>query len=850
MTDGRAAIPGGPDLALAIRLALREMRSGLKGFRIFLACLSVGVAVIAGVGTLTTAIHEGLQQEGQSLLGGDVELALTQRPVRPDELDYLARAGTVSTLVSLRGMAHAPRSDTRTLVELRSVDNSYPLYGEVQLEGAHDLTRVLERKDTVWGVAVAPELADRLALKTGDRLIMGKTSYEVRAILVKTPDASSGGLQLAPAVLVSLDSLSETGLVQIGSLVRYYYRIKLASDQSAADFKTQLTRDFPDAGWRIRDRDNGAPGVQQFVDRMGLFLTLVGLTALVVGGVGVGNAVRVHLDSRTNTIATLKVVGATGNMIFAIYLMQVMLLAAIGIAMGVMAGAVAPVLFQGLLAARLPVPPVFSFYPLPLLLAAAYGGLITLIFSIWPLAKARDIPAAGLFRSLITGRKILPRWPYLVSVFGASLLLVAIATLFSGNPQFTARFIGAALASLLILVATGWLIRRMAAALPRSRHPGLRIAIANLHRPGSATGAVVLSLGLGLTLFTAIAQIEGNLDNQVAEQLPGESPAFFFIDIQKDQIDDFRQQAKNLSNGIPPTVVPYLRGRITALNNVPIAEANVAPDAQWAIRGDRGLTYAETLPAGNKLISGDWWRQGYDGPAEISFDAELARGMGLTVGDTMTVNVLGRDITARIASLREINWGTLGVNFAIVFDPHTLRPAPHTYLATLKLDSSREAEAYRALTRAFPNVSAVRMKEVLESVNKLLEDVSNVVSLTAMLTILSGILVLAGAVAAGQSQRRYDSVILKILGATRADVLRTFILEYALLGGITGLVALALGTAGAYAVITGIMDLTWVYLPGIAIATAFLSLALTVGFGLAGTWAALNIRPGEALRQS
>jgi putative ABC transport system permease protein len=841
-------------LTIAFRLARREIRgqfqSGLRGFRIFLACLALGVGAIAGVGTLSSAIDSGLEQKGQTLLGGDIELMLTQGKATRAEVSYLESRGRLSEMTSLRGMAYAPKADDRTMVELRAIDAAYPLYGTIELDGEALLAPALAQKNDQWGIAITPDLAARFNIGIGDSLKLGDTSYRIRALITHLPQGGFDGIELAPPVLVAAPSLPATGLVQYGSLIRTFYRLKLDPRISLTAFKDDLNSRFPNAGWRIRDRSNGAPGVRDFIDRMGLFLTLVGLTALLVGGVGVGNAVSAHLEGRINTLATLKTLGASGRMIFALYLIEVLLMAALGIIAGVAAGAFAPILFKNLLASHLPVPPVIGFYPRPLLLAAAYGFAITLCFSVWPLARARDIPAQALYRRLVSKTSQWPRWPYILLTGFIGLSLAAIALLFSGNLRFTTGFIVAALASLGLLKATGWLIQKAASLAPRFNSATLRMAVRNLYRPGAATGTVVLSLGLGLTLFAAILEIEGNLSARIHDQLPDEAPAFFFIDIQKDQIGDFERQALSLPGVTGLTITPYLRGRIAEIKGVSVTEARIAPDARWATQGDRGLTYANTLPKGNQLVAGGWWPMGYAGPPEISLDANLAKGMGLTLGDRMVINVLGRDLTVRIASLRQIDWGTLGVNFAIIFDPYSLKDAPNSYLAALKVPPLQEAAVHKSLGKAFPNVSAVRMRDVLATVNNLLGQIGSAVRMTASLTILSGILVLAGAVAAGQRQRLYDAVILKILGATRRHILKILLLEYALLGVATALVSMALGTLGAWVVVTRVMSMDWTFNILPLIATTLLSLILTVAFGLLGTWQALKARPSVLLREA
>lgn len=835
-------------LALAVRLGFRDLGGRLQGFRVFLACLIIGVAAIAGVGSLTAAIMDGLRDQGQVLLGGDVELQLTQRPAKPAERDALAASGKVSEVITLRSMARVIGNDERSLVEIKAVDAAYPLYGAVDLQGGKALPPTLAKEGPIWGAAMDPELAIRLDIDEGARLRIGDIDVEVRAIIDREPDRANDGFELAPRLMVAEDALKESGLLALGSLRRHSYRIKLPETVAPLVWRDGIETAFPEAGWRIRDREGSAPRIREFVGRVKDFLTLVGLTALVVGGVGVGNAVRSHLEGKTATIATLKTLGATTRIIFMTYLSQVMTLAALGVVLGLAAGAALPYLAIALAGDRLPIIPALSLYPLHLGIAAAYGILVTLAFTLWPLAAARDIPAARLFRqqSAEPLRKL--RRGDMLAVGLAVAALLALPLLGSESPRMVFGFeVGAGL-TMLLLIGLGMLIKRAAQRVPRMRRPVIRLALANLHRPGAPTGAVTLSLGLGLTLFTTLALVEGNLTRQIDANLPKAAPSFFFVDIQKNDIDAFLDEARAIDGIEEVRSLPYLRGRITHVAGVPSDEVVVDPGAEWVLRGDRGLTYSDSLPEDNGLAAGDWWPEGYAGPPEISFDAELAREMNLEPGDSLTIDVLGRTIEAPIRNLRRIDWGTLGINFAIMFDPATLKGAPHTYLATLKAKPEAEANAYRILTDAFPNVSAVRMKEVLDSVGKWLGDMGLAVRGAALITIVVGIFVLAGAMAASERHHIYDSVILKTLGGTRSTILKILLTEYAILGLVTGVASLLIGTGAACALVTQVMNMEWTFLPGTALLSMAAALVLTVSFGLMGTWGALRVRPARALR--
>ncbi len=836
-------------MPVSLRIALRELRGGLKGFRVFMACLFLGVVAIAGVGSLAQAVLAGLQEQGQELLAGDVEVRLFQRQASAEEFEYLAAGGILSRNTRLRGMARAIVSNERTLTEIKAADGLYPLYGDLLLDPPIARDRVLARIDGRWGAAIPAELADRLEVVPGDELLLGDEIFEIRAILVNEPDRSNDGIQWGPTVLIDWDALAYTGMLQLGSLIHYHYRLKLPASTDIDAWKEDLTTRFPEAGWRIRDRTGSAPGVRRFVERMGMFLTLVGLTALVVGGVGIGNAVRNYMEGKTSTIATLKTLGATSAIVFRVYMMQVMLIALLAIAAGLLVGGLVPPLLAGLLSEQIPVPPSVGLYAEPLVTAAIYGFLITLAFAVWPLAKARDLPAARLFRSLVTTDHSRPRARYIAVIAASAIAIVALAIYLSEMRGMAAGFAAGAIIVLLLLRFVGYLVQRLAARLPRPRNPGLRLALANIHRPGAATGAVVLSLGLGLTLIAAVTLVQKNLSDRVEEQIPDKAPAFFMIDIQQHQIEDFVALANSIEGVSDLRTVPSLRGRIISIAGVPVGELQPDPQARWVIDGDRGLTYAAAIPEGNSIVEGEWWAADYSGPPLISFAAQEARGLGIEVGDAITLNILGREITATIANLRELNWGTFGFNFVIVFAPGALENAPHVHMATLRAEGDAERLAHRTLTDAFPNVTAIRMKEVLNTINNLLSEINMAVRATALVTILAGILVLAGAIAAGQRARVYDAVILKILGAVRLDVLRAYVLEYIALGLLTGLVALALGTIAGYAVVVYAMDMEFAFYPAAMGATILASVVITLFLGLIGTWSALGARPMQVLRE-
>jgi putative ABC transport system permease protein len=841
-------------LPLAVRFALREMRGGLSGFLIFITCIALGVAAIGGVNSVARAITVGVQAQGSELLGGDIRFELVHREADEAERAFFGGLGEVAHSASMRSMARLSDGSDQTLVEVKAVDEVYPLYGRLEVQPAMPMADLFAVRDGMQGAAAAGILFERLGLELGDRILVGDESFELRARVVTEPDAISDGFGLAPRLLVSLDGLAASGLLQPGSLVEHAYKIRLprgTGEDALKAIRTRAIEEFPQAGWSIRDRTNAAPALSGNVERFSQFLTLVGLTALVVGGVGVANAVRAYLDAKRGVIATFKSLGASGRFVFTVYLVQILVVAGIGILAGLVLGALMPPVAGVLLSSVLPVPTAGGLYPGALALAAVFGVLVTLAFALMPLGRARDIPATALFREMGFDAHGFPRPVYVVGSLALAATLAGLAVATSEDRRIALIFVGAALFAFLVLRLVGIGVQWLARRSPRVRSTALRLAIGNIHRPGALTPSVVLSLGLGLTLLVTLALIDGNLRRQIAGNLPERAPNFFFVDIQNSDIDAFAGLLAAEAPAGELVRVPMLRGRVMELNGVDVREIEVPPEGAWVLRGDRGITYEETMPANATLTKGEWWPANYDGEPLVSFAAEEGAEIGLELGDTVTVNVLGRNITARIANFRQVEWESLGINFVMVFSPNTFAGAPHGWLATLSdttAGAADEARILNAVTRAFPSVTSVRVKDALEIVNGIVAQLAVAIRAAAAVALVASVLVLSGALAAGNRARIHDSVVLKTLGATRRTLIRAFSLEYAIIGLATAVFALFAGGVAAWFVITRIMTLPSAFLPEVAISTVVIALVLTVGFGLISTWRVLGHKAAPVLR--
>ncbi len=753
--------------AIASRIARRELRGGLKGFRVFLACLALGVAAIAAVGTVRESIRAGLDREGAVILGGDAALELTYRFAEAEERIWIDEvAMEVSEIVDFRSMAvfGAGEGAERGLTQVKGVDDAYPLYGAVSLEPEMALDNALSVQDGVPGAVMDPVLIARLGIVVGEQFQLGAQAFELRAALLREPDSATGGFALGPRTLVRTEALAESGLIQPGTLFETEYKLKLADgadlDVLAAGAEAAIT------GARWRDRRNGAPGISEFVDRLGSFLVLVGLAGLAVGGVGVSAAVRAYLDEKTEVIAALKTLGAEARVIFLTYFLQIGVLTVLSIALGVGLGAVVPLLFAPLIEAQLPVPAEFGLHLRPLGEAALYGALAALVFTIWPLARTEQVRAAALFRDSAGGGRELPRARWIGLTLMLLTALVMLAATFSGLVSLTvwaALGLGGAFV-VLVLVAWGvrGIARRLAVTVLMRGRSALRLAMGSVGGPGGEASSVILSLGLGLTVLAAVGQIDANLRGAIARDLPDVAPSFFMLDIHAGQLDEFRKRLDVNGAVADVQTAPMLRGIITEINGRPAAE--VGGD-HWVLQGDRGVTYSAEKPDEAVVTHGEWWPHDYAGPPLVSFATEEALEMGLKLG--------------------------------------ALQGAPHTHIATVYADEDEEGAILREISNAYPNVTAIRVRDAIDRVSGVLAGIAAAITYGALATLVTGGIVLIGAAAAGVRARTYEAAVLKTLGATRATILASFALRSAILGAAAGLVAIVAGGLGRDALCDG-----------------------------------------------
>lgn len=838
-------------LVLAARLALRDLRGGFQGLAVFIGCLAIGVAAIVAVDTIARGLDESLAREGRTILGGDISWSLPQREADRRELAFFERLGAVSVQATARAMART--SERQTLAEVKAVGTTYPLAGTLATTPPASYQALFALRDGAYGAVAEQGLLEKLGLDVGSRFKLAGLPLEIRARLDNEPDKLSGGIGFGPRLLMSLEAVRASELLRPGSLVRWTYRVSI---KDVADDRLQAIVDearqaFPDAGWEARTRRNASRQLASNITRFTQFLDLVGLTALLIGGVGVANAAAAQIQARRPAIATLKALGGTGGFATLTYLIQAGLVALIGVAIGMAAGLTLPFALVAVFADLLPLRVTLSVHAQSLVLAGFYGLAIAFSFAIWSLGEAHDVPVQSLYRDDDEALGKRPRLIYLAFSLTVAALVLLVATLTAEDWRIPAIYAGAAIAAFVVLRLASAAIVRLARALPPSPFLALRLAVTSLHRPGAPTAAVVLSLGLGLTLLTALGLIDANLRRLLLAALPEQAPTFYFLDIRSSEWPAFQALIKRVAPEGKSEAVPLLRGRIVKLNQILAEDVKAAPDAAWALSGDRGITVAETLPTNARLVDGAWWEKD-DNRALVSFEEKIAKGLGLKVGDAVTVNVLGRNITATIANTRTVKWETLGINFVMLFSPATFRGAPMSELATLTLPPSagagEETRLLRQIGDDFPAVTAIRVREALETVNAIVAKLAVAVRGAAGVAVIASLLVLGGAMAASHRARLHDAAILKTLGASRLTLLAALASEFALLGLVTALIGIAAGHGVAWMVVSYVMRADFSGSIALAATIAVASLLVTLGFGLAGTWQSLSQRPSRLLR--
>lgn len=827
------------------RIAWRELRHGWRHFLNFLACLALGVAVITTIGTLSTAIHSAMDSEAAALLGGNAEVTLNNGTATPEQRASLSVFGQTSHITTTRSMLRL--NGAPLLVEIKAVDSAYPLVGALSFEPSLPRESIF----TAEGVAVDQSLLEQLNAKLGDEITLGNASYRINAVLTKEPDRVVQIFTFGPRVMLSHEALKRSGLLQGYSLARHHYRLLFDAEGQLPALEASLKATFLDGTWRLKTGTDGNDSVDRFLDQLTLFLSLSGLATFLIGGIGIGSSVRSYMEKKTESIAVMKTLGASRRHILSIYALVTGILALVGSAIGIAIAAAGAALFLPIVARWLPVDGQLLLDLPTALLAGWYGILITYLFSLPALLNALEIRPSLLFRRS-AGIIALPHsgkvWK-LASLL--TLLLLGTLLLNHQDSRFVLGFAAVALLSFLLFAGCTKAVQAVAKRIS-VRSPWLRLALGNLHRPGATTGTVILAIGVSLTVLIAVTLTEANFQRRITQVINADAPSLFMMDIQPYQAEELRTMLVDAAGSDESVMMfPMARGRIVALNGQPVDESQVDDDVKWAIRGDRGLSYSAPPPENANITQGAWWSEDYRGEPQISVDERFLKGMELKLGDTISLDILGEEITATITSARRMDYSSFQINFAMMLSPGVIDDFPQTLLATVYLPEGAEKRytLIRDITDKFPNITTIHTTEAVERVKEVLERIATALSLTVSVSLAAGLLVLSSALSAMLSYRLYDTAVLKVLGARRRDILKAYSSEWMLLATITALIAAGLGTFGAWLIMQRVPgEREFFPMPEVTLATLLGCIAVIWVVGYIGNRQVFRLRPAGLLR--
>ncbi len=835
----------------AITIALRDLRRGYGGFWVFFSCLALGVAAITAVTTISTSMLNGMDRDGRILLGGDLAISQQFKDLTDEQVQLLNQnTESLTKFIELRTLMRTTDLQSSILVSLKAIDDVYPLYGQLELFDGVSFFDALASLDNMSGAVVDESLIESKKVSLDDVITLGNSQFQVRGIIKNEPDriSSQGDYELWPRVIIHRDALAETGLVAFGSRSYFEYRMKLADSAAITDLYNLIQEEHPRLD--VRDFHNASPDLTEVIERLGVLLSLAGLATLLIGGVGASNAVRAYMNTRLPTIAILKCVGASTRFVLRVYIVQLTILSAIGVGIGIVAGLGITFLSAASIETLLSVPISITFTPQIAVLVILYGMLTAFLFTLWPLACSLETRPAALFRNVITNESQRASWIYMVITLGIGVLLATIVILNAYEKSFSVWFVVGVTIAWIVCRGMSAVIIQIARKIPRLRSPAARLAIANLHRPGAATSDIVLAVGLGLSVLVATAMVSMNLDRQMTTLIPEKAPSFFFVGIQSAQLEEFNQLVENTAKIEDLNILPYIPGRITKIKGMDPVAAMVDEEGEWIVDDDGQRTFsytAEALESGT-IVEGDWWPENYEGPPLLSIHLDVATSFDLKVGDTITMNILGREIIGKVHNVRDLPWRSMQLNFAIMLSPEPLRSIPHSSVGTVRVIGDGEFQLQEAVASTFPNITVIRIKDVLNRVNTLILRGRNAARGISGITIIAGILVLTGIVISENRRRAYEGVLLKTIGASRRYILAAFSLEYLIQGSVAALIAVILGSIASWSIVTALMGWEWSFIGSSALYTVIIGLVISSTLGITGIWRALQHRPLQYLR--
>ena len=898
-------------------MAWREIRGSWRQFVFFLACLAVGVGAVVGIELFATNVESLILRDARSLLGGDLEIRAAHQLSESgrETLDDLsARHVEVTHVRELVGMAAVPSmaysqtpdddcpspctpgsspgqalsqrerefgAQATQLVELKAVEDQYPLYGQVEMTPQQSLPDSLAPLDCpslpCFGAVVQESLLISFGLQLHDHLKIGQAWFAVTGVLIKEPDRVSSAFSLGPRVLISRQALQATDLVKPGSRIRERYLLRVPESLALGPLRGELQGRLGSEGAGVSSYRDAQPRIRRFLDQLTTYLGLIGLTSLFVGGIGIACTIHGFMRHKLTTVAILKTLGADAGLLLRVYLLQSLFMGCLGSMGGVALGIGLQRLLPALLGDLIPVAVSSQVTVLPLGKGLLVGVVTTFCFTIWPLLAIREIPPALVFRREVEQPPATAgsRWKLIRDAvigvvrdrhrLGTAVMmgcgLTVLATWQARSLTLGALFIVAFCAAVILLQVGVWALLHGLDKLPRPRSFVIRQALGNVQRPGNFTRGMAVAIGVGVMVIVTVALVKSSLLIALGERIPKDAPTFFFIDIQPDQREAFEEIVQREAAQAPYRLTPVVRARLRAIDGHVIdPEAHKGKKNGWYFTREYVLTALSALPRDNVVVKGAWWaadstemrkkaRENRDGPIFVSLEEEAAHNLGVDLGSTIEFTVQGGPVSAVVQSMRQVDWGSFTMNFFMILSPGALDGAPMTYIASAKVADEDEMPLQHVLVQALPNVTAIKVGDVLANVAKLLEQLAWAIQGIALLSMVSGAVVMTAALSSTRYRRLYESAILKAIGGTRRVVVASFAVEFALIGGLAGLIGVGLASVLSWAILHFFLDLSWTFQPLVLGWGLLATVGLAVAVGFLSTFRILGEPPLAVLRQ-
>ena len=835
-------------------MARRELRSAWKRLLFFFICIAIGVGSIVALRSIIRNFHDVMASDARAILGADVQIS-SGRPWNPETLATIDRvskplgAVRAETIESATMMRPVNESNQRALlVELRGIEPPFPFYGAYTLSHGQPYNPQLLKNN---GLIVVQSVLERLDVKLGDQVRIGTETFTLNAILEREP-GFSGGFQFGPRVILDKNALEKAGLTGFGSRTRRRIMLRVP-DENVEKVTNELRTALKSNFINVRSYRQSQERIDNQFTRAENFLSLTGFIILILGGIGVSSVTRVFIEEKRKSIAVLKCVGATGSRIFSIYLLQILVLGWTGSVVGLLLAKLTLFLLGQSYQTILPPGMSYTLQWPSILQGFGFGLLVTLLFSALPLLRIRHIKPNVLLRDETENAGRMKRKFDMVRFLTATIVFAGLFFLSvwqAGSLRVGIFFLVGFILTALILHATALLIMRLVRRFKRIASFQTRHAISGLHRPGNQTQVIVMAVGLGSFFIIATQAMQSNLLREMDFQTRTNLPNMYLIDIQSDQKQGVEKIVLE-ATGEKPEILPTVRARIAAINGKEVDRES----AEY--KKDRGrlgfeytMTYRDYLDETESILEGKFWDQKPSSVPEISIEESLKGMMGLDVGSNMTLDILGRKITARVTSIRRVDWKNARTGFYILFRPGVLEAAPNVYVAALDAPLTEPARSrfQRTLVDAYPNITAIDVVDIVRGIQKILNTITLGISFIGGFVFLSGVLILIGSIAMTKFQRIYEAAVLKTLGATRKLILKILMLEYALLGLIAGLIGSLAAMGLSYAISVYVFELDWQFAPMIYLIGVAATILLVTLVGALSSLNVLNRKPLAVLR--